>query len=196
MRHTGGVRFSETELELLALAEYVKELEAALDRQRALSSSLQQGASAKAVSGNSTTLTAFSLCFSALPMAVPPGDCLREDFVQLPCRRRHNNLGYFGEFSCATGTGRANLPTTKLNSSSNGTFGSAHKAEFLQSAPAEVSQQSEASRQRAPSTEKFEPQKAAQSLPETPIQRRAERVSWWGYITGADRATPVQSAER
>jgi hypothetical protein len=55
------VRFSETELELLALAEYVKDLEAALDKQRALSSSLQQGASAKAVSGRSTTFTAFSL---------------------------------------------------------------------------------------------------------------------------------------
>ncbi len=61
VRHTGGVRFSETELELLALAEYVKDLEAALDKQRALSSSLQQGASAKAVSGRSTTFTAFSL---------------------------------------------------------------------------------------------------------------------------------------
>jgi hypothetical protein len=39
--HAGGVRFSESDLELLALAEYVKELEAALDKQRALSASQQ-----------------------------------------------------------------------------------------------------------------------------------------------------------
>jgi hypothetical protein len=36
-----GVRFSETELELLALAEYVQELEAALERQKAISASSQ-----------------------------------------------------------------------------------------------------------------------------------------------------------
>ena len=42
-RRAGGVRFSDTELELLALAEYVKELEAALEKQRSLSSGHRQG---------------------------------------------------------------------------------------------------------------------------------------------------------
>lgn len=49
--NAGGVRFSESDLELLALAEYVKELETALEKQRALSASQQQATPAQSHPG-------------------------------------------------------------------------------------------------------------------------------------------------
>ncbi|CAL8467616.1 g7154 [Coccomyxa elongata] len=120
----GGVRFSDTELELLALAEYVKELEAALEHQRALSSSEKRGMPAVSVSGPASSSEAVE-----------------------------------GEADGARSNQQVRTAIPKPEGPADG-----------------------------------EPVAAKVAEPHSPAQSRRQRVTWWGYITGADRATPVKSA--
>ncbi|BDA42732.1 hypothetical protein COCOBI_03-6250 [Coccomyxa sp. Obi] len=127
----GGVRFSDTELELLALADYVKELEAALEQQRALSSSHRQGMPAISVSGTASS-------------GEPVGGRTASDS---------------SEADGAPSSQQVRTATDTPKGSADG-----------EPLPTEVPE------------------------PQSPAQSRRQRVTWWGYITGADRATPVKSA--